>query len=181
MHFAPDTEASLEFTVALANTVAGATKSGVDELSTPDLLAAFLELHRFSGRFDHDDAELVDVRETREWLRRIWALDRDDAVTEVNAMLYEAKALPQLMRHDGFDWHIHATDQGAPLAERIRVEVGLALVDVIRSRETGRLRQCAADDCAGVLLDLSRNGSKRFCSVRCGNRVNMIAFRERQN
>jgi predicted RNA-binding Zn ribbon-like protein len=44
---------------------------------------------------------------------------------------------------------------------------------------TERLRVCAAPDCTGLLVDLSRNGSKRFCSVRCGNRVNMIAFRER--
>ena len=41
MHFAPDTETTLEFTVALANTVAGATKSGVDEISTPAELTAF--------------------------------------------------------------------------------------------------------------------------------------------
>jgi predicted RNA-binding Zn ribbon-like protein len=46
--------------------------------------------------------------------------------------------------------------------------------------EMDRLRICAADDCAGLLLDLSRNGLKRFCSVRCGNRMNMIAFRERR-
>ena len=49
-----------------------------------------------------------------------------------------------------------------------------------RERETDRLRVCAADDCTGLVLDLSRNGSKRFCSVRCGNRVNMIAFRARK-
>ena len=55
----------------------------------------------------------------------------------------------------------------------------MALVDVIRSDETGRLRVCEADDCEGLLLDLSRNGSKRFCSVRCGNRMNMVAFRRR--
>jgi len=180
LHFAPDTEASLEFTVALANTVAGATKSGRDEIATTDELAGFLRLHTFSGRIDRDDAELADVRATRDRLRAIWSLDRDDAVAEVNSMLRDAGAMPQLMRHDGLDWHIHATDQNAPLAERIRVEVSLALVDVIRSRETGRLRRCAADDCDGVLLDLSRNGSKRFCSVRCGNRMNMIAFRERR-
>jgi len=180
LHFAPDTEESLEFTVALANTVAGATKSGVDEIDTTRQLRALIELFPFSGRIDHDEAELAEVRETRDWIRGIWTLERDEAVAEVNEMLRRSNAVPQLVRHDGIDWHIHATDENAPLAERILVEVGLALVDVIRSDETGRLRQCAADDCAGVLIDLSRNGSKRFCSVRCGNRMNMIAFRERK-
>ncbi|WP_309619221.1 CGNR zinc finger domain-containing protein [Salinibacterium sp.] len=101
------------------------------------------------------------------------------AVVEVNRMLRDAGALPFLMRHDHFDWHLHATEANAPLAERIRVEVSLALADVIRSGESGRMRVCGAPDCAGLLLDLSRNGSKQFCSVRCGNRMNQLAYRER--
>jgi len=179
LHFAPDTEASLEFVVDLANTVAGATRSGTDELDSPAVLGALVTASAYSGRVDHDEAELAEVRVMRDRLRRIWVLDRDDAVVEVNAMLAASRALPQLVRHDDLDWHLHATDPQAPLAERIGVEAALALVDVIRTAETGRLRECAAPDCTGLLLDLSRNASKRFCSVRCGNRMNMIAFRER--
>ena len=179
MHFAPDTEDALEFAVALGNTVPSASRTGEDELATPEQLAAMIADLQYSGRVDHDLAELRDVQETRDRIRRVWSLSRDDAAVEVNAMLREAGALPYLLRHDGFDWHLHATAQDAPLAERIRVEVSMALVDVIRSSENGRLRVCEADDCTGLLLDLSRNGSKRFCSVRCGNRMNMIAFRRR--
>lgn len=179
MHFAPDTEDGLEFAVALSNTVAGATKSGEDELVTLEQLTTLLAESGFSGRIDHDGKELNEVRTTRDRIRHVWTLDRDDAADEVNLMLQDARALPHLMRHDGFDWHLHATDLAAPLAERIRVEFSLALVDVIRTDEMGRLRSCAAEDCDGVLLDLSRNGSKRFCSIRCGNRMNMIAFRQR--
>jgi predicted RNA-binding Zn ribbon-like protein len=179
LHFAPDAESSLVFTVALANTVDGATKSGRDELSSPEQLTALLDEHGYSGRFDRDAAELDEVRETRALLREIWTLGRDDAVAVVNRMLREASALPQLIRHDALDWHLHATGQDAPLAQRMRVEASLALVDVLRTDAMDRLRACAAPDCAGLLLDLSRNGSKRFCSIRCGNRMNMIAFRER--
>ena len=180
MHFAPDTEASLEFVVALANTEASASRSGDDELATSEQLVALIELNSYSGRVDRDGAELDEVRATRSALRRVWTLDRDAAVDEVNAMLTAAGALPQLVRHDGFDWHMHATASDAPLAERIRVEASLAIIDVIRMNEMSRLRVCEADDCTGLFLDLSRNGSKRFCSVRCGNRMNMIAFRERR-
>ncbi|WP_213814172.1 CGNR zinc finger domain-containing protein [Glaciihabitans sp. dw_435] len=178
MHFAPDTIDSLEFTVTLVNTLAGATKSGLDELRTPELLTAFLDKVRFSGRFDRDEKELAEVLEARALFRRLWTMPRDEAVLEVNAMLRDASA-PQLVRHDALDWHLHATEPTAPLSERIRVEVALALVDVIRTDESSRLRECAAADCDGILLDLSRNGSKHYCSVRCGNRMNMIAFRER--
>ena len=180
MLFAPDTVDSLTFVVALGNTDPGASRSGADELATVDQLAGLLVRFSYSGRVDHDEAELREVRQVRGLLRRVWTQDRDAAVGSVNAMLRDAKALPFLTRHDSLDWHLHATAPEAPLAERIRVEAALALIDVIRMNEMRRLRVCAADDCTGLLLDLSRNGLKRFCSVRCGNRMNMIAFRERK-
>jgi predicted RNA-binding Zn ribbon-like protein len=180
LQFAPDTEESLDFVVELGNTDPGASRSGGDELATVDQLSAFLARYAYSGRIDHDEAELHDVQQTRSLLRRVWVLDRDDAVAEVNRILHDAKALPYLARHDASDWHLHATIPEAPLAERMRVEAALALMDVIRMNETSRLRVCEAVDCTGLVLDVSRNGSKRFCSVRCGNRMNMIAFRERR-
>lgn len=178
MHFAPDTIDALEFAVALGNTAPTASRSGLDEIQTPDELAPLLL--DYSGRIDHDEPELSAVRATRERLRGIWILSRDRAVTAVNQMLHEAEALPQLVKHDTIDWHLHATSPDAPLDERIRVEVALALVDLIRADEWWRLRVCGATDCDGLLADLSRNGSKRFCSVRCGNRTNMVAFRNRK-
>ena len=180
MHFAPDTEDSLEFAIVIANTDPGASRSGTDELETINQLIDLLAQYPFTGRIDADEAELAEVRETRDLLRRIWSLDRDDIAGEVNRVLRAANALPYLTRHDTIDWHIHATPLDAPLAERLRVEAAFALVDVIRMDETSRMRVCEADDCTGLFLDLSRNGSKRFCSVRCGNRMNTIAFRERK-
>lgn len=180
MHFAPDTEETLAFAVALGNTSASASRTGSDELAGTSQLADLLDAYRYSGRRDGDEAELDDVRATRERVRAVWRMPRDEAVDAVNTMLADARALPRLVRHDGMDWHLHATAPDAPLAERIRVEIALALVDVLRSDELGRLRVCDADDCEGLLVDLSRNGSKRYCSVRCGNRMNMVAFRERR-
>ncbi|SEQ93232.1 Putative stress-induced transcription regulator [Lentzea xinjiangensis] len=180
MRFAPDTEESLLFVVTLCNTDPSASRSGADEVATVGQLKELLDRYPFTGRIDHDEAELRDVHRTRALLRHVWTLDRDDAVVAVNKILRDAKALPHLVRHDSQDWHMHATEPGSPLGERIRVEAALALIDVIRMDEMDRLRICAADDCAGLLLDLSRNGLKRFCSVRCGNRMNMIAFRERR-
>lgn len=179
MQFAPDTIDTLAFTVALANTVPGASRSGEDELSTPAQLTALVTEHAYTGRFDRDLKELAEVTDTRALLRHIWTHSRDEAVPIVNRMLREANALPHLVRHDGWDWHLHATERSAPLAERIRVEVAFALIDVIRAREWERLRGCAASDCTGLFVDLSRNGSKRFCSIRCGNRMNMAEFRAR--
>jgi predicted RNA-binding Zn ribbon-like protein len=68
----------------------------------------------------------------------------------------------------------------APLATRIAVETAMAMIDVIRADEHSRLGVCADAECDGLVLDLSRNRSKRFCSVACGNRNAVAAYRARQ-
>jgi hypothetical protein len=180
MQFAHDTEEALEFAVVLGNTEPGSSRSGTDELGTLDQLAEFLTRFPISGRIDGDEGERRDVLRARDELRLVWSLERDSAALQVNMMLAEANALPYLARHDGSDWHMHATTTDAPLGERMRVEAALALMDAIRMNEMQRLRICEADDCAGLIIDLSRNGSKRYCSARCGSRMNMIEFRKRQ-
>lgn len=179
MLFAPDTEDTLEFLVELVNTAPAASRSGTDELPDPAALTALLDMHGYSGRFDRDAAELTAVIATRGVFRGLWNMSLDKLVVATNEMLRSASALPFLVKHDAFDWHLHATPPDAPLAERMRVEVALALADVVRSATLDRMRVCAADDCDGVLVDFSRNGSKQYCSVRCGNRMNQLAYRER--
>lgn len=179
MHFTPDTTASLAFLVDLANTHPDASRSGTEELATPADLTALLDRHGYTGRFDRDERELADAVLVREETRALWSLDRTAMVDEINRWLLESSARPFLIRHDAFDWHLHATPPDAPLADRMRSEGALALAEVVRVDATDRMRVCAAEDCTGLLLDQSRNGSKRFCSVRCGNRVNQQGYRER--
>lgn len=179
MIFTDDTVAALGFMSAVADTVPGASESGEDELATTAQLGALLDAWGFSGRRDGDRRELDEVRAVRDRLRKIWTLERDEMADVVNAILEETNATPKLMRHDDLDWHIHAVSQESPLAERMLVEAAMALVDVIRADETRRLAQCDADDCTGVFVDLSKNASKRYCSVRCGNRMAARAHRAR--
>ena len=152
----------------------------------PDTLTTVQDLDRFFVRYDytgshtHTRAELDEVRALRAPLRRLFTSSRDDAVGIVNRMLADAQALPQLIRHGDTDWHIHAVGPHAPLATRIVVETAMAMVDVIRSDEMSRLSVCADAECEGVVLDLSRNRSRRFCSTACGNRNAVAAYRSRQ-
>jgi predicted RNA-binding Zn ribbon-like protein len=179
MLFSHDTEVNLVFFAALLDTVAGASESGEDELSTPEQLSALLGQWKFTGRIDRDLQELHDVRVTLERVRDIWGQDEAAAVAWVNETLAESDAVPRLVNHDDLGWHIHATDDDSPLAERMLVEAAMALVDVVRAERLDRLRDCEADDCTGVFVDLSKNGSKRFCSTRCGNRMAVRAYRAR--
>ncbi|GAA2029434.1 CGNR zinc finger domain-containing protein [Pseudokineococcus marinus] len=183
MVFAHDTEVSLTTAAALVNTAPpaapGHRREGVDQLATTGDLDAFVEEWDYTGSRTHDAAELDAVRALRPQLRRLWTGDEEEQVTGVNDLLARARALPQLVRHDGWDWHLHATTPDAPLAERMAVEAAMALVDVLRSGERSRLRTCAAEDCDDVLVDLSRNRSKRFCDGGCGNRAAAAAYRAR--
>jgi len=97
------------------------------------------------------------VRELRPRVRRIWDEDEDGVAAIVNRLLRDSNALPQLVRHDGAPYHLHATSHDAPLATRMAVEAAMAFVDVVRSGELSRLRICDYPGCGNVLVDLSKN------------------------
>ncbi|GAA1930550.1 CGNR zinc finger domain-containing protein [Nocardioides lentus] len=175
MDFTHDTVMALQAATALVNSAeAPDTLTDVE-----DLHALWLE-YGYTGRHDRDEVELAAVRELRPVLRDLLTAERDEAAPVVNRLLAEAGAVPRLARHDGWDWHLHAIDDDRPLADRIVVETAMAMIDVIRADELSRLALCAADGCAGLVLDLSRNRSRRFCSTTCGNREAAAAYRARR-
>lgn len=175
MVFTHDTESALLAAVALVNSAVEP-----DTLTTTDELAAFLDAHEFTGTRLGSVGELEAVRALRPRLRALLTTDRDEAAALVNRLLAEEHALPQLVRHGAHDWHIHAVAPDAPLATRMAVEAAMAMIDVIRADEMSRLDVCDDADCEGIVLDLSRNRSRRFCSVACTNRAAVAAYRARR-
>ena len=176
MLFAHDTEVALGAAAALVNTGRGEA----DRLGSIAALDEFAAAWRWSGSRAHDQAELDAVRRLRPRLEQLWSMTEDQAADLVNTLLREARALPQLVKHDGWDYHLHATPPEAPLADRMAVEAAMAFTDVIRTRQLDRLRRCAAPDCDDVHVDLSKNRSRRFCGTACANRTNVAAYRVRQ-
>ena len=103
----------------------------------------------------------------------------DDAAHRVNGMLRATGAHPSLERHDGETWHIHfhAADEHSRVnGWAAGSATGLAIV--LGGEHYDRLGVCTAPHCDRVYVDTSRNGSKRFCSTACQNRVKAAAFRE---
>jgi predicted RNA-binding Zn ribbon-like protein len=174
--FAHDTETALAAAAALVNT----QQAERDELADLASLDLFVQRWGWSGSRRGDAAELDAVRQLRPRLRRLWELDEDGVVELVNLILREARALPQLVAHDDWGYHLHATPSQAPLADRMAVEAAMAFVDVVRQQELDRLSICTAGDCDDVLVDLTKNRSRRYCSTSCANRVNVAAFRARR-
>ena len=175
MIFADDIDGALQAAVALVNSAEGHAP-----LDTPADLDDFWTRYGYTGRHDGNADEVASVRGIRAQLRTLLLADRDDAVPQVNNILRRHQALPQLVRHGDTDWHLHAIDDDAPLADRIMVETAMAMIEVVRADEPSRLAVCADDSCNALVVDLSRNRSRRYCSTACTNRNAVAAYRARQ-
>jgi predicted RNA-binding Zn ribbon-like protein len=105
----------------------------------------------------------------------------DDAAGRVNELLDGTGAHPLLARHDGEPWHVHFHAAGQrSTADDWAAGCATGLAIVLGGEHWDRLGVCTAPRCDRVYVDTSRNGSKRFCSAACQNRVKAAAFRERQ-
>src|SRR6185295_3296519 len=146
-------EEALGCIAALVNTADG------DDDHLPDLPALddFVRTWGWTGKREHSQAELRGVQALRPRLRRFWEVDEHGVVELINELLREAHALPQLVKHDQWDYHLHATPSDAPLATRMACDAAMAMIDMVRAKELSRLRLCEYPGCRGVVIDLSRN------------------------
>jgi predicted RNA-binding Zn ribbon-like protein len=180
MLFSHDTELTLRAVCVLVNS----DRVEGEQLGDLAALDAYLDGFGWTGRRDHDAAELKSVHRLRERLGNIWAVadDEERAVGQVNALLSDTHASPWLTRHSEMpEWHLHLASVDDPLWQRMGAEMAMALADLIRVGELRRLKICAAGDCEAVLVDLSRNRSRIFCDTgNCGNRQHVAAYRERR-
>jgi len=68
-----------------------------------------------------------------------------------------------------------------PRATQALSAIARDAVAVFGSDARERIRECGADDCSMIYLDVSRSRNRRWCSMqRCGNRAKVRAHRARQ-
>ena len=120
---------------------------------------------------EHDDDYVGARGVLDDWLRVVDAEDPALRARLLNEQLAAAAAYPRLTDHDGEGWHLHYRDdvQELPFVLRAVIGVGTALHLVTRGMH--RLGRCAAEDCDRVVVDVTRNGRQKYCSVRCANRA----------
>lgn len=128
--------------------------------------------------------EAADLAETAAQLRVVFAAvdagDVDAAASQVNTLLAATGARPQLDRHDGEPWHLHFHGRTDTLAQGWAAGCATGLAVVLGTELYNRLGVCTAPRCDRVYVDVSRNGTRRFCSTSCQNRVKAAAFRARR-
>lgn len=121
---------------------------------------------------DHREVRTVVDR----WLEIVDASAADQRASLLNGLMKDAAAYPRLTDHDGEGWHLHYRDDGQSLAEVLLAVISVGTALHLTTRGMTRLSRCEAgltpgDSCRNVVVDVTRNGRQRYCSVRCGNRA----------
>lgn len=171
-------------TVALVNAVTPGLRGGRDVVvPRGDALVAAVEEILASGPpFDVAEARrlVTWAEQLRSIVELVEAGEVDEACEAVNGVLRETGARPELTRHDGRAWHLHYHAAGATAADHWAAPMATALAVVLGNPAIDRLGVCTAPACDRIFVDTSRNGTRRFCSTSCQNRVKAAAFRARR-
>jgi predicted RNA-binding Zn ribbon-like protein len=127
----------------------------------------------------------ADVTALRPWAVRLRSVFEAPAAADkaglTDALLVAADCRPRLVSHgDGKPFHFHYAPVETGLAARVRALTAAGLGHVIDGGAGDRLRACDRPGCGVAFIDTSRNGRRRFCTVRCANQVNVALHRRRQ-
>lgn len=153
--------------------------SGTEYMGTPEAAEEFLEAHCFSGLTDVTDEDLAELHRVRARLEEVfYAPDEATSTRLVNELLADYEIKPHLTDHDG-RWHFHYAPEDAPLGRRVAADLVMGVATLIAAFGFERIGVCAADGCADVFVDTSRNKSRRYCNDVCSSRTNVAAYRAR--
>jgi predicted RNA-binding Zn ribbon-like protein len=181
VNFNSHTDLVVGFTVTLVNTLTPGERRGRPYVP-PDGEARRAALAEI-GAGDLGGPDIAILAEAAARLRAVFEAaatgDADTAAQSVNLLLEETRARPLLSRHDGEPWHLHFHGTDGSIATDWSAGCATALAVVLGGEFHDRLGVCTAPHCDRVHVDVSRNGTRRFCSTACQNRVKTAAFRAR--
>jgi predicted RNA-binding Zn ribbon-like protein len=153
----------------------------VEQLRSPADLARWLsEAGLGHSRPALTEADLADARQLREAIYLLVSARirgdrlRASEVAAVNAAARHPCRTPRLGSRGELRW-----DDGEPLAAALST-VARDAIELLTGPQSGRVRECAAADCAFLFVDTSRSGVRRWCATnRCGNREHVRKHRSR--
>ncbi|MFT4259168.1 CGNR zinc finger domain-containing protein [Microbacterium sp.] len=114
-----------------------------------------------------------------DWLRIVDEAEPARRAELLNAQMAQAAAFPRLTDHDAEGWHLHYRDDVDSLPHVLRAVISVGTSLHLVTRGMTRLGRCQAPPCTNVVVDVTRNGRQRFCSVRCANRAAVRRHRTR--
>jgi predicted RNA-binding Zn ribbon-like protein len=187
---------AVQTAVDLANTLKPI--KGEDALETVEQLRDFLDDHSPVGPAEPPSsaadqgtglrrgltrADLAEVHALRETVRAVLeraSTDSVGAAALVNDGLRRSRATPAL-RHDHDRWWTEVTSDTDRCSAHLAATTLSALASVIATLGPTRLGVCAGPSCRSTFVDLSRNGSKQYCTRTCAHRASVAAYRSRRS
>ncbi len=153
-----------------------------DVLSQRDAEALRDEAERHPGKAESVRKRAVELREA---IYRIFAAIAEDVRPDVDDLELLNSSLGPAMAHarivaaqDGYTWD-WASEQ--VVLDRMLWPVARSAAELLSSAQLSRARQCADEKCGWLFLDMSRNRSRRWCSMEdCGNRNKARSYYHRQ-
>lgn len=166
----------LSFLVALTNSTEAESASASLRSQCRSLLASQ------DGRVAIDiDEEWSDVVDARSAIRPMLTGDAATCADGVNAILASPRVRMRLMPSGEDVWCLQPEPVGADLGAWLLAATAGALTELVLQDGISRLGSCESPGCGRLRFDGSRNASKRYCSISCGNRIAVAAYRSRRN
>ncbi|MEH6415873.1 CGNR zinc finger domain-containing protein [Pseudomonas sp. CGJS7] len=109
------------------------------------------------------------------------APDTAAAAGVLNELMRRYRSRPYLTEDVGQPFHLHFHGEAANAVDSLGGEFATALALVIDAYGHKRFGLCQAHACDRAYVDLTRNGSRRYCSEACTARAKMAAYRERKS
>ncbi|MDN3053694.1 CGNR zinc finger domain-containing protein [Streptomyces sp. SRF1] len=190
---------AVQTAVDLANTLRPI--KGEDALETVEQLRDFLDDHpaaepprpaanhprsaanQGTGPRHLTRADLAEVRALRETVREVLEranADAAEAAALINDGLRRSRATP-VLRHEDDRWWTEVTSDTDRCSAHLAATTLSALASVIATLGPARLGVCAGPTCRATFVDLSRNGSKQYCTRTCAHRASVAAYRSRRS
>ncbi|MFC7431799.1 MULTISPECIES: CGNR zinc finger domain-containing protein [unclassified Agrococcus] len=168
-----------EYAVLLAASLANDWPSDRDGIVARTYEHGMTAVYAPAASADHARTRAV----VDDWLAVVDARDPDERARLLNERMAAATAYPRLTDHDGA-WHLHYRDDDQRLPQVLSAVIAVGTALHVTTRGMHRLGRCAAglapgDPCDRVVVDVTRNGRQRYCSVRCANRDGVRRHRAR--
>lgn len=153
-----------------------------DELATPAGLAAWLAAAGLveAGPAVDRQSHLAYLQ-LRTGIRDALAAHVNPAAERVGAADAVLARLPVRVNLSSSADRVLLPSPDLPPIRRGLASLALAWARIVLTGEAARLKRCAQDSCGWVFWDVSKNRSRRWCSMRiCGNRAKARSYAARQ-
>jgi predicted RNA-binding Zn ribbon-like protein len=123
------------------------------------------------------EADLPAMRQLRDALARAFeATTLDGLADALNPVLERSAGGWRLARGTAGAWELEPV-AAQPVADWFGARAARGLAELAMTYGVERLHMCAADDCLCAVVDVSRNGRRRYCSRTCATRTNVRRHR----